>query len=102
MYGGPSPFSEPHSRALRDLAARHPPRAFVNVHSGEWAAYTPWDSKPAAAPDLPVSTLWLADSPLVVTHQTWCGICFLTADMYRRLGRVRSQNIPLCGQYHRP
>jgi hypothetical protein len=27
---------------------------YVAVHSGEWALYTPWDSKPAYGPGLPV------------------------------------------------
>lgn len=27
---------------------------YVNMHSGEWALYTPWDSKEAYGPGLPV------------------------------------------------
>lgn len=54
MYGGPEPFSEPHSRLVRDIALAAPPRTFINVHSGEWAIYTPWDSKKAIGPGLPV------------------------------------------------
>lgn len=27
---------------------------YVNVHSGEWALYTPWDSKPAYGSGMPV------------------------------------------------
>lgn len=46
-HGGDVPFSEPQSRALRDLAAADPPVAYANVHSGEWALYVPWDHKKA-------------------------------------------------------
>ncbi|GAX73946.1 hypothetical protein CEUSTIGMA_g1396.t1 [Chlamydomonas eustigma] len=45
MYGGEAPFSEPQSRYLRDAAGQWKPVAFINVHSGEWAVYTPWDSR---------------------------------------------------------
>eukprot|EP00882_Tetradesmus_deserticola_P034036 GHRQ01038933.1.p1 GENE.GHRQ01038933.1~~GHRQ01038933.1.p1 ORF type:complete len:160 (+),score=47.11 GHRQ01038933.1:312-791(+) len=41
---------------------------YVNVHSGEWALYTPWDSKPAYGSGLP------ADMPdLVATVGRVCG-----------------------------
>jgi hypothetical protein len=35
---------------------------YVNVHSGEWALYTPWDSKPAYGSGMPVrsAALWTA------------------------------------------
>jgi hypothetical protein len=46
-YGGVRPFSEPTSRALRALATALRPTAYVNVHSGEWAMYVPWDHKKA-------------------------------------------------------
>ena len=46
-HGGDKPFSEPQSRALRDLAMADPPVAYANVHSGEWALYVPWDHKKA-------------------------------------------------------
>ncbi len=46
-YGGTRPFSEPTSRALRQLATALRPTAYVNVHSGEWAMYVPWDHKKA-------------------------------------------------------
>jgi hypothetical protein len=55
QYGGPAPLSEPQTRLLKGVADASPLAAYVNVHSGEWAVYTPWDSKPAYAPDLPVS-----------------------------------------------
>ena len=55
-YGGVSPFSEPQSRALRDLATAARPVAYVNVHSGEWALYVPWDHKKALAVGLPPDT----------------------------------------------
>lgn len=40
-------------RRVVDASPR--PVAYVNVHSGEWALYTPWDSKPAYAPGLPAA-----------------------------------------------
>ena len=46
-FGGGAPFSEPQSKALRDLATQAPPTAYANVHSGEWALYVPWDHKKA-------------------------------------------------------
>ncbi|KAF8060049.1 Carboxypeptidase B [Scenedesmus sp. PABB004] len=55
QYGGPSPFSEPQSRLVRHVVDGMRGRlvSYVNVHSGEWAAYTPWDSKPAYGGGLP-------------------------------------------------
>ena len=53
MYGGEAPFSEPQSRYLRDRAQEWKPAAFVNVHSGEWAVYTPWDSRGTMGAGLP-------------------------------------------------
>jgi hypothetical protein len=55
QYGGPKPLSEPESRLLRALLLSRPALGYVNVHSGEWALYTPWDSKDGYAPGLPVS-----------------------------------------------
>jgi hypothetical protein len=55
QYGGPTPLSEPESRLLRALLLSRPTLGYVNVHSGEWALYTPWDSKDGYAPGLPVS-----------------------------------------------
>jgi hypothetical protein len=55
-YGGPAPFSEPQSRALRDLARALRPVAYVNVHSGEWAMYVPWDHKKTLAEGQPADT----------------------------------------------
>jgi hypothetical protein len=52
-FGGPAPLTERQSRLVKQLAEREPPRCYVNVHSGEWAAYSPWDSKRAKPPDLP-------------------------------------------------
>ncbi|KAG2435855.1 hypothetical protein HXX76_007050 [Chlamydomonas incerta] len=59
MYGGPFAFSEPQSRMITRLATNGPARdrgvakAYVNVHSGEWAVYSGWDSKAAIGPGLP-------------------------------------------------
>lgn len=59
-YGGPHPFSEPESRIVKLIAESSPVRSFVNLHSGEYALYIPWDSHPNYAIDLPV---WFALSP---------------------------------------
>jgi hypothetical protein len=56
QYGGAAALSEPQTRLLKGVVDASPLAAYVNVHSGEWAVYTPWDSKPAYAPDLPVSS----------------------------------------------
>lgn len=61
-YGGAAPFSEPQSRALRDLARRLMPVAYANVHSGEWAIYVPWDHKKALAVGLPPDTTALVEA----------------------------------------
>ncbi len=37
--------SEPEAQVLRDLAAGFKPHAWVNVHSGMEALFTPWDHK---------------------------------------------------------
>ncbi len=57
MFGGAHPFSEPQSRMIARLALSGgvPAKAYLNVHSGEWAAYSGWDSKGAVGPGLPVS-----------------------------------------------
>lgn len=52
-YGGPKPFSEPETRIVKLIAETTRPQAFVNLHSGEYAVYVPWDSKKGLAPDLP-------------------------------------------------
>lgn len=36
------------------VPCRWRPQGFINVHSGEWAVYTPWDSKAAVPPGLRV------------------------------------------------
>lgn len=60
-FGGPHPFSEPESRIVKLIAESSPVRSFVNLHSGEFALYIPWDSHPNYAIDLPVCR---ASSPL--------------------------------------
>lgn len=54
QYGGPKPFSEPQTMALLELVMLHKPKSFINVHSGEWAIYVPWDSKDAYSSGMPV------------------------------------------------
>lgn len=56
---------------------------YVNVHSGEWALYTPWDSKEAYGPGLPVSTKppkYVSVQNLLLAHGHWSpgplGPCF--------------------------
>lgn len=56
-FGGPKPFSEPQTRIVKDVVANFRPQAFVNLHSGEWAMYIPWDSKKEVAENLPVGSL---------------------------------------------
>ena len=53
-YGGPRPFSEPETRIVRLIGQATRPQAFVNLHSGEYAVYVPWDSQAGLAPGLPV------------------------------------------------
>ncbi|GIM03502.1 hypothetical protein Vretimale_8268 [Volvox reticuliferus] len=55
MYGGPHPFSEAQSRLIARIALEggRVPKAYINVHSGEWAVYSGWDSKAAVGPGLP-------------------------------------------------
>ncbi|GLI67422.1 hypothetical protein VaNZ11_011618 [Volvox africanus] len=55
MYGGPHPFSEAQSRLIARIAldGGRVPKAYINVHSGEWAVYSGWDSKAAVGPGLP-------------------------------------------------
>ncbi len=38
---------------MKLIAESTRPQAFVNLHSGEYAVYVPWDSKKGLAPDLP-------------------------------------------------
>ena len=52
-YGGPRPFSEPETRIVRLIGQATRPQAFVNLHSGEYAVYVPWDSQRGLAPGLP-------------------------------------------------
>jgi hypothetical protein len=52
-YGGPKPFSEPETRIVKLIGEAVRPQAFVNLHSGEYAIYVPWDSKRSLAPNLP-------------------------------------------------
>ena len=42
MYRGPSPFSEPETRALRDLAAHAPPDISLSLHSYGDLCILPW------------------------------------------------------------
>ncbi|KAL3139931.1 hypothetical protein ABBQ38_004221 [Trebouxia sp. C0009 RCD-2024] len=66
-YGGPHPFSEPESRIVKLIAESSPVRSFVNLHSGEYALYIPWDSHPNYAIDLP------ADTQVVLEQMNvWC------------------------------
>jgi hypothetical protein len=66
VYGGKKPFSEAESRVVKLIAETVRPRAYVNLHSGEWAMYVPWDSKQELAPDLPVCRSFIF-SPLLLS-----------------------------------
>lgn len=61
-YGGPAPFSEPQSRIINDVMSTTNVVAYVNVHSGESAVYTPWDSKPHLGPGLPADLANLTEA----------------------------------------
>ncbi|KAK9849119.1 hypothetical protein WJX84_010504 [Apatococcus fuscideae] len=60
-YGGPKPLSEPQTRIMKALATAAQPRAFVNLHSGEYAMYVPWDSQATQAAGLPADTEQVLD-----------------------------------------
>ena len=53
-YGGPAPFSEAEARIIKLIAEDSPLRSFVNMHSGEYALYAPWDSQQKLAVGQPV------------------------------------------------
>ncbi|KAL0031813.1 hypothetical protein WJX79_008797 [Trebouxia sp. C0005] len=66
-YGGPHPFSEPESRIVKLIAESSPIRSFVNIHSGEYALYVPWDSHPDLGSSL------MADTHVVLEQlNVWC------------------------------
>ena len=48
-WGGPAAFSEPETRIFRDLVSDFKPTAFLSIHSGTKAMFTPY----AYAPKLP-------------------------------------------------
>lgn len=73
MYGGPHPFSEPESRIVKLIAASSPVRSFVNIHSGEYALYIPWDSHPDYAIDLPVGA--------ALPSHDLCAMCCCTSSL---------------------
>jgi carboxypeptidase T len=41
-YRGPSAFSEPETRAIRDLLVQHDFLSYVSIHSGAWMILWPW------------------------------------------------------------
>ena len=53
-YGGTAPFSEAEARIIKLIAEGSPLRSFVNLHSGEFALYAPWDSQQMLAVGQPV------------------------------------------------
>lgn len=69
-YGGSKPFSEPETRIVNNVLASQP-QAFVNLHSGEWAMYMPWDSKPEAAENLPVCRPHALPETKGLTQRLW-------------------------------
>lgn len=66
-YGGKEPLSEPQARIIKFVAETNPLRAYVNLHSGEFALYAPWDSKEELADNLPVDT-----ESLLEQLNIWC------------------------------
>ncbi|MGB9134469.1 MAG: M14 family zinc carboxypeptidase [Candidatus Bathyarchaeia archaeon] len=50
-YRGPAPFSEPETRAIRDLALKHNFDYAISFHSGDENIVSPWDYTGTAPPD---------------------------------------------------
>ena len=76
-YGGTAPFSEAEARIIKLIAEDSPLRSFVNLHSGEFALYAPWDSQQKLAVGQPVGPgfiLAAAAARDVTTHcEPACG-----------------------------
>ncbi len=87
-YGGTAPFSEAEARIIKLIAENSPLRSFVNLHSGEFALYAPWDSQQKLAVGQPVGLaaaaarkcslwagLWVWDPfwPLLLPGEAHCG-----------------------------
>ena len=87
-YGGTAPFSEAEARIVKLIAENSPLRSFVNLHSGEFALYAPWDSQQKLAVGQPVGLaaaaarqcslwagLWVWDPfwPLLLPGEAHCG-----------------------------
>jgi hypothetical protein len=51
IYAGPAPFSEPETRALRDLIVAESPAAHVDLHSFSQLILYPWNHKKSSSPD---------------------------------------------------
>ena len=50
-YRGPAPFSEPETRAIRDLALKHNFEFAISFHSGDVCIVYPWGYTESASPD---------------------------------------------------
>ena len=80
-YGGTAPFSEAEARIIKLIAEGSPLRSFVNLHSGEFALYAPWDSQQKLAVGQPVGPGFiLAAAAASKTHPgPACGCRILVA-----------------------
>lgn len=67
-YEGPAALSEPETKYIASLL-RDGTRMFINIHSGEFSLYTPWD----AAPELPPNFQRLDRN--VRRWSKWCPQC---------------------------
>ncbi len=97
VFPGAQPWSEAESRAFRDIVEglAAPPLAFVNVHSGTRAMYTPSDCMRAPPADydrlmravMPVNTRHCSCTTGIGSHLSGYRACGTTSDwMYEEVG----------------
>ncbi|MFN0132528.1 MAG: M14 family zinc carboxypeptidase [Phycisphaerales bacterium] len=81
VYWGPSPFSEPETRAVRDLAIAKPGlRGHLDLHSFGQLLIWPWGSSSAASPDQ--STFFAVGSTMRDRAQAVAGAMYLHGPIY--------------------
>ncbi|MBL9032656.1 MAG: hypothetical protein JNM80_13250 [Phycisphaerae bacterium] len=81
VYWGPAPFSEPETRALRDLALAKPGlRGHLDIHSFGQLVMWPWGSNSAASPDQP--TFYAVGSAMRDRILATTGVTFLHGPVY--------------------
>lgn len=62
QYRGPAPFSEPETRALRDLAALQPPDVVVSLHAFGGYCLFPWGHDSVTSPEDARLRSWAEDT----------------------------------------